>query len=390
MKENNPFAKQLMNTQNYYSMGIDSHKSFCQIHILHPNGSDAYKGRINQCDYKQRFAELVAQHCNDHPCKATFESSTNWHVLYDLLSAIEHMEEVIMAHPLHVKYICQAQLKNDKVDALKLAQLLRLGMIPRAHATGPHSRHIKELVRQRAAFVQRRTALRNRTHRVLGACPEQAKLPQCSDLFGAKGLKAMKALKLPEPHQTLLRQNLASLDELAEKIKECEQQLVNLSKETPSIQLLQSMPGLGKVLACVIAAEVDGIERFDTKKKFIGYCGLAPTTHGSAGKFHQGKMIAGCNKWLKWAFIEAAWVAIGCDNYLGSHYKNLKMRGKKANTAITNVAHRMAQIAYEILRQQRPYEPERSGGNGDPGDKPAKSKKTFPARSKQGLVGDAA
>jgi transposase len=257
-------------------MGLDAHKSFCQIHILHPNGRDAYKGRINQCDYKQRFAELVAQHCNDHPCKATFESSTNWHVLYDLLSAIGRMEEVIMAHPLHVKYICQAQLKNDKVDALKLAQLLRLGMIPRAHATGPQSRHIKELVRQRAAFVQRRTALRNRTHRVLGACPEHIQLPQCSDLFGVRGIKAMKALQLPEPHQTLLRQNLKSLDELAEKIKECEQQLIKISKETASIKLLQSMPGLGKVLACVIAAEVDGIERFDTKKKFIGYCGLAP------------------------------------------------------------------------------------------------------------------
>jgi hypothetical protein len=102
-------------------------------------------------------------------------------------------------------------------------------------------------------------------------------------------------------------------------------------------------------------------------------------------------MIAGCNKWLKWAFIEAAWVAIGCDNYLGSHYKNLKSRGKKTNTAITNVAHRMGQIAYEILSQERPYQPERNGKNGEPrkGNKSA-GKKTFPARSKQGLVGDAA
>jgi hypothetical protein len=53
VKENSSFAKEIMNTQNYYSMGIDAHKSFCQIHILHPNGRDAYKGRINQCDYKQ-------------------------------------------------------------------------------------------------------------------------------------------------------------------------------------------------------------------------------------------------------------------------------------------------------------------------------------------------
>jgi len=54
-----------MNTTNYYSMGIDAHKQFCQIHILHPDGSDAYKGRINQCDYRHRFAEIVSQYCTD-------------------------------------------------------------------------------------------------------------------------------------------------------------------------------------------------------------------------------------------------------------------------------------------------------------------------------------
>jgi transposase len=361
-----------MNTTNYYSMGIDAHKQFCQVHVLHPDGSNVWKGRIKNDEY-HRYAEIVKE--LDGPCRATFESSTNWHILYDTLTQVKGISQVTMAHPLKVKLICAAQLKNDKVDALKLAQLLRLEMIPPAHATGPEARYIKELVRQRSAWVGMRTRIRNRTHRLLGACPDEAELPKSSDLFGTKSLAAMRKLQLPEPYQFHLHQNLAALEELKTMVVEIEKQLVALSQTNPNIRLLLSIPGLGKVLSSVIAAEVDDIARFPHKKQFIGYCGLAPTTRGSAGNFYQGHMIQACNKWLKWAFIEAAWVAIGCDDYFRDYYQRLQKRGKKPNTAVSNIARRMAQIAWEILYQKRPYESRLS---------------TFPVRSSQGLMGDAA
>ena len=80
-----------MNKQNYYSMGIDAHKRFCQVHILDPHGDTVWKGRVNTEDYGT-FPELVKG--LDLPCKAVFESSTNWHVLYYLRCAIEGVEEV--------------------------------------------------------------------------------------------------------------------------------------------------------------------------------------------------------------------------------------------------------------------------------------------------------
>ena len=356
-------------------MGIDGHKRFCQVHVLDPRGETAWKGRIDN-DSFELFDEVV--HSLDLPCKAVFESAMNWHVLYDYLCMTKGISEVIMAHPLKVKLICDAHLKNDKVDSMKLAMLLRLDMVPRAHATGEKSRHIKELVRQRASWVGMRTRIRNRTHRLLGAVPEAVELPQCSDLFGRKGSNAMSKLELPEPYQSNLEQNLKSLNELGLKVKEIEKKLTDLCKTHPDISLLSSIPGIGKVIACVIGAEVDGIERFSSKKKFIAYCGLAPTTHGSAGVFHQGKMIKACNKWLKWGFIEAAWVAVGCDGYFGSIYKGHKARGKKSNTSITIVARRMAQIAWELLKERRKYE------------KRLSQQEKFPARSGHGLVGEVA
>lgn len=66
-------------------------------------------------------------------------------------------------------------------------------------------------------------------------------------------------------------------------------------------------------------------------------------------------MLPFCNRWLKWAFIEAAWVAIGCSDYFGCFYKRHRARGKGANEAITITARRMTKTAWKMLTEQRDY-----------------------------------
>src|SRR5436305_11834949 len=106
-------------------------------------------------------------------------------------------------------------------------------------------------------------------------------------------------------------------------------------------QYLQSLPGMGKILAAVAAAEIDAIERFDGAVRLCAFAGLVPTTYGSGGKVHQGHLLKSRNKWLQWAFIEAAaWVAVGCSSYICGIYRYQRARGKKANIAITIVARR--------------------------------------------------
>jgi transposase len=127
---------------------------------------------------------------------------------------------------------------------------------------------------------------------------------------------------------------------------------------------LRTLPGVGKVLGPVIALEIDGVARFNTSDRFCAYAGLVPTTYSSGGKTSHGRMLPFCNRWLKWAFIEAAWIAVGCSDYFGSFYKRHRARGKGANEAITITARRMAKIAWKMLTEQRDYSRRQKEGQG--------------------------
>ena len=98
------------------------------------------------------------------------------------------------------------------------------------------------------------------------------------------------------------------------------------------------------------------LQRFPSADKLCGDAGVVPTTYASGGKVHHGRLLPACNKWLRWALIEASWVAIGCSPYFGALYRQQLARGKKANTAITIVARRMCRILFQLLRQKRAFE----------------------------------
>ena len=136
-------------------------------------------------------------------------------------------------------------------------------------------------------------------------------MPQCSDLFGRKGLIALNKLVLSEPDATLLREELGLLELIQDQIKAQEARIVEFNSNDESTLRLQSIPGMGKILAAVAAAEIDCVERFSSGAKLCAYAGLVPRTHASGGKVYQGHLLKSRNKWLQWAFIEAAWVAVG-------------------------------------------------------------------------------
>jgi len=147
------------------------------------------------------------------------------------------------------------------------------------------------------------------------------------------------------------------LDVLGAQIRELEERIGVSGQDDPAVGLLATIPGLGPILGNVIATEIDGITRFDQSDRLCAYAGLIPTTSSSGDKTYHGRLVNGCNKWLRWALVEAAWVAVGCSPYFGAHYRHHRSRGKKANTAIVITARRMCQIIFCVLREQRPYQP---------------------------------
>jgi len=165
----------------------------------------------------------------------------------------------------------------------------------------------------------------------------------------------MKRAPVPETDRKLLDDDLAIHPLLQTQVEALEKTIVTDNAANPLAVRLQTLPGVGLILAPVLALEIDQIKRFRTADKLCAYAGLVPTTHASGGEVSHGRMLPFCNRWLKWAFVEAAWVAVGCSDYFGSFYRKQRPRGKGANDAITIVARRMAKISWKMLSEERDY-----------------------------------
>jgi transposase len=330
--------------------GIDYHKRYSVYCVLNAAGQIQERGRIEHAR-PEGFGTLVRK----WPGRVVFEASMNWHWLYELLEREMAGEDILLANPFKTRIIAEAQVKTDKVDAEILARLLRADLIASVHIPARPTRQRKEVLRQRCFFVRQRTMLRNRIHRLLGA-QHDLKLPQVSDLFGKKGMGFLEGLELPAPAGLLLKQQLEMLRTLHRRIKEDEAALEDMLEKSAAYDQILSLPGMGPILAAVVVSEIDDIARFPSAQKLCGYAGLCPTTSSSGGKTHQGRLMRHCNKWLRWGFVEATWVAVGCSAYFGDLYKKKRALGKKANTAILAVARRMARIAWQLLTEGRAYE----------------------------------
>lgn len=386
-------------------IGIDYHKRYSVYCVVDGQGEVRERGRIEHAQ-PGGFLALVRRW---RGCRVVFEASMNWHWLYEILERQMDADAIVLANPYKTRIIAEAQVKTDKVDAFILAQLLRGNLISSVHIGSKENRQRKEVLRQRAFFVRQRTMLRNRIHRLLGG-QHDVKLPQCADLFGSKGMGFLQAVELPAPAGLLLQQQLEMLRNLQLCIREDEKALESLLEQTPALDQVRSLPGMGLILAAVVVSEIDDIGRFASAQKLCGYAGLCPSTSSSGGKTFNGKLLSRCNKWLRWGFVEAAWVAVGCSAYFGDFYKAKRALGKKANTAILATARRMARITWQLLTQQRTYtsfpmtqeirrRPARGPGlptgsaKGIGGSARTKKRrihlktKTFPSRSNIGLVG---
>jgi transposase len=333
-------------------VGIDIHKRYSVLVAVDERGQELTRGRISGNSafaFAQFFGALPGA------SKVVLEACWNWGRIYDVLSEIEEVEEVVLAHPLKTRLIAEAQIKTDSLDALSLATLLRGNLIASAHVPAKQTRLRKEELRQRLYWARLRTRIRNRVHALIDRQAE-LQMPQCSDLFGRKGLSALGKLKLTQPDAALLREDLELLQLIDRQIKAQEARIVEFNSADQSTLYLQSLPGMGKILAAVAAAEIDCIARFSSVAKLCAYAGLVPTTQASGGKTYQGHLLKSRNKWLQWAFIEAAWVAVGCSSYFGAIYRYHRGRGKKANVAITIVARRMCRIAFTLLKERRNFQ----------------------------------
>jgi transposase len=332
-------------------VGVDAHKSTSQITVMNEAGAILSRKRIASTG--EGFKEALAEY--NEPLKAVLEASYSWGPMYDWLDDVS--EEVLLAHPLKVRAIASARIKNDRIDSEVLAHLLRANLIPEAHAPSREIRALRRVLRQRMFFVQVRTMLRNRIRALLAQ--HSVRLPENDQIYTKQGRAWLEKVTLPDSDAHLLRGDCELHDNIEVQIESTNALIKKLAAQDSSVKWLISLPGIGCFLSVLIRWETDDIHRFPDAKHFVSYTGLAPSTYASSSRLVHGPLTKQGNKWLRWAFIEAVTPAVRSSQFIRDHYLKVKSR-RGTKDARCSTARKLAEITYTVWSEQRCWEETRS------------------------------
>ena len=290
-----------------------------------------------------------------------------WYWVADL--CVDHDIPFVLGHALYMKAIHGGKAKNDRIDATKIARLLKGGNFPIAYAYPKGMRETRDLLRRRTYLVRKRAELL--THlQILNAQYNLAPFPKKLS-FAANRLEMNIGQRFADASvQKSAAINLALIDRLDELISELELYLVRTAKvdDVQTYHRLQTIPGVGKVLALILLYEMHAVERFDSAGQFLSYSRLVRCAHTSADKKlgWGGKKIG--NAHLRWAFAEAACL------FLRSSERAKKWKQKQAaqrgeGKALAILAARLGRAVYHMLRKGEAFDEKRfwSGGHSDGG-----------------------
>lgn len=332
-----------------YFIGVDGHKKYLVATVVDKDGKLIEQAKIYYTD-EEAFNNFFSKY--QGIATAAVEAYGYWYWLLDKLEELDLSP--VLSNPIQTKAIASARVKTDKVDSRIIAHLLRTDFLPTCWVPPGDIRDKRELCRSRIYLVRIQTKLKNKIHSFLAKYNIQTNF---SDLFGKKGMDFLKNnVSFPHPETNeIFKMLLSCLEDINTKIKKIEKRILEIHKITHEIKLIDSVPGIGKVLAITIWYETGDIKRFPKPKKYIGYCGLASCVRSTGGKVVLGPTPKECNHWLKYAFVEAAWAAIRTKNTRFKPIYTKFLQRKGSEKAIVAVARRMAQCVYYMLRNNQYY-----------------------------------
>ena len=248
--------------------------------------------------------------------------------------------------------IADATVKTDRIDAKRLAHMLRADMLAESYVPSDEIRTLRDLVRTRKSLVEERTAEKNRVRAVL----KRTDNAYYSELFGPTGREFLTELSLSDADRTIVEAHLSVIDEYNEQIDVLEDLIEQKVLESPAAQRLLSIPGVGQSTAALIVAEIGEIGRFDRHEELVSYAGLDPQVHQSGETEVHGSISKEGSAPLRWALVQCAHVSVQYDDYLGNFYTRLKQR-KNKQIAIVATARKLLVSIFYMLKRKEPYDP---------------------------------
>jgi transposase len=320
-------------------VGMDVHRKRSQVAIVDAAG--AQQRNRNVPNDPAQLVPILGALPPGTP--VAFEAAYGWGWLVELLEELEL--EPHLVHPSRCKAIASARLKNDKVDAATLAQLLRADLLPEAWIAPQATRDLRALLRHRAALVRLSTLCKNRIHAVLA----DRGIRDHSSLWTGPGRAWLAGLELPATPRGIIRDCCGLLDALATPIARLDHEIAGLAKPDPRVQALMALPGVGKLTAMTLVAEIGDISRFPSARKLCAWAGLTPQVRNSDRTVRHGHITKQGSPWVRGILQEAAQTAKRHPMFASAYGELARRRGN--HIATVAIARRLLARSFHILIQ---------------------------------------
>ncbi len=334
--------------------GLDLHANSNYLAIVAGDGKRVFKKKLP--NDPQQILEALRPYQGDL-VGLVVESTYNWYWLVDTLMGEGY--KVHLANPSAIQQYAGLKHIDDQHDAFWLAEMLRLGVLPEGYIYPKEERPIRDLLRKRGHLVRLRTSLVISLENIISR--------NCGVKLRANDVKRLKE----DCVQPLLEENedlaLAggvskeTIDFLTRKIQKIEAAILKRIALKESYAGLLHLSGVGKILALTIMLETGPIRRFAKAGNYASYCRKVPSRWTSNGKTKGKGNQKNGNKYLAWAFSEAAEFARRHDAAARAYYQRKR---QKTNLMVAHsaLAHKLAKAAYYIMRDQVPFVPEKLFG----------------------------
>ena len=339
----------LVKVQSEYYGGIDLHSKSMVVCIMDKAGNIVLRKTIPN-DFSV-FLHLVTSYKNS----ITFavEATFNWYWLVD--ECRKNQINIYLAHAYNMRLIHGTKNKSDKLDAFKIASLLRAGLLPYAHACSIEKRGMRDLLRNRQRLVTQRSTLLGQSKISLyqhGHLECQSK-----SLRSQKRRDAAIDSFSDECARFSTEINMKMASHLDKSIIDLEKKVLSHTYDhyREELQILQTTPGVGPIISLTILYEIDSIYRFKTRQRFSSYCRLARPSHTSNGKNVGGGNSKCGNGALKWAFMEILNTATSQSPEIKAIYTSLKEKypNLKARAIMAN---HFATAIYYMLKHKKAFD----------------------------------
>lgn len=331
---------------------IDLHSNNNVLAILDGNDHVIFENRLRN-ELPHVLAQLAPY--RGEVQAIAVESTFNWYWLVDGL--MEAGYEVQLVNTAAVKTYDGLKYTADEHDARHLAHLMRLGVLPTGHIYPKEERGVRDLLRKRAQLVRCRTAqilsVQNLTSR------------NCGHGISTRDIRKLDEAEISrlcggdDTRMLAMKSNMAVLRCLDEQIQVTERAVEEQAKLKPEFEKIMTVDGIGKILGMTIMYEAGNMERFPAVGKFASYARCVSSSRWSNGKKKGEGNRKNGNKYLAWAFVEAAHFAVIHNERIRRFFQRKKAKTNNI-VALKTVAHKLARASYHVLKEQIPFDEERA------------------------------